>query len=97
VSLATIIAISSRLRESSDGFDFESDTVQSDPKITIILYIYIYIPLPLPVWGEKHNTKTNSKKEKKRESIVYFSTNTTLVPTKIERRYYQSITSDEQF
>ncbi len=34
VSLATIIAISSRLRESSDGFNFEAETVQNDPKIT---------------------------------------------------------------
>jgi hypothetical protein len=34
VSLATIIAISSQLKESSDGFDFEAETVQSDSKIT---------------------------------------------------------------
>jgi hypothetical protein len=30
VSLVTIIAISRQLRRSSDGFDFESDTVQND-------------------------------------------------------------------
>jgi hypothetical protein len=34
VSLATIIAISSRLKESSDGFDFIIGAAQNDPEIT---------------------------------------------------------------
>ena len=60
----------------------------------LFIYLFIYIPLPFPVWGEKHNTRKDSEREEKKErkekiqqeSIVYFSTDTTLIATKVGRR-----------